>query len=303
MIIVVPPHAAARVPVSNVSADMVPPKGISMWVWASMPPGTTYFPVASTTRSAASCQVSESPEKPAASAATFSSWTRTSNGKAPSAVMRVDQAEVEVAYDNRLVDVGGHLADELAARIDEVRLAVELVRAERLHADPVDRTHEVLVRHRSCRLLQPPEVLGHPPAGRGGIEDDLRARESEGPPTLGEVTLVADVDADPTDRRVEYGIPKVAWPEVELLPEAGDLRNVILPVLSEITPVRVDDRGRVVENAGMLDFVNGDDDHGAVLPRHVHELPDRRPFWHWFSPVVPRAVLDLAEVRPVEQFL
>ena len=45
MIIVVPPQAAARVPVSKVSADVVPPKGISMWVWASMPPGTTYLPV------------------------------------------------------------------------------------------------------------------------------------------------------------------------------------------------------------------------------------------------------------------
>ena len=38
-IIVVPPHAAARVPVSNVSADFVPPNGISMCVWASIPTG------------------------------------------------------------------------------------------------------------------------------------------------------------------------------------------------------------------------------------------------------------------------
>lgn len=49
MIVVVPPWAAARVPVSNVSEASVPPKGISMWVWASMPPGTTYLPVASMT--------------------------------------------------------------------------------------------------------------------------------------------------------------------------------------------------------------------------------------------------------------
>ena len=40
-IVVVPPHAAARVPVSNVSAAVVPPKGISMWVCPSTPPGTT----------------------------------------------------------------------------------------------------------------------------------------------------------------------------------------------------------------------------------------------------------------------
>ena len=41
MIVVVPPHAAAREPVSNVSEADVPPKGSSMWVWASTPPGTT----------------------------------------------------------------------------------------------------------------------------------------------------------------------------------------------------------------------------------------------------------------------
>ncbi len=54
MIVVVPPQAAARVPVSNVSAAYVPPKGSSMWVWTSMPPGITYLPVASITRSAPS---------------------------------------------------------------------------------------------------------------------------------------------------------------------------------------------------------------------------------------------------------
>ncbi len=52
MIVVVPPHAAARVPVSNVSDANVPPNGSSMCVCTSMPPGTTYLPVASMVRSA-----------------------------------------------------------------------------------------------------------------------------------------------------------------------------------------------------------------------------------------------------------
>ena len=47
MIVVVPPQAAARVPVSKVSLALVPPNGSCMWVWASTPPGMTYFPVAS----------------------------------------------------------------------------------------------------------------------------------------------------------------------------------------------------------------------------------------------------------------
>src|SRR3954468_23812652 len=50
--VVVPPQAAARVPVSNVSEAWVPPKGLSMCVWPSMPPGMTYFPLASITVSA-----------------------------------------------------------------------------------------------------------------------------------------------------------------------------------------------------------------------------------------------------------
>ena len=49
-IVVVPPWAAAFVPLSKVSLAKVPPKGSSKWVWASMPPGTTYFPVASIVR-------------------------------------------------------------------------------------------------------------------------------------------------------------------------------------------------------------------------------------------------------------
>src|ERR1051326_158990 len=49
---VVPPQAAARVPVSKSSAENVPPNGMSRWVCTSMPPGMTYLPVASIDRSA-----------------------------------------------------------------------------------------------------------------------------------------------------------------------------------------------------------------------------------------------------------
>ncbi len=52
-IVVVPPIAAARVPVSKSSADFDPPNGMSRCVCASMPPGSTSSPVASTTLSAA----------------------------------------------------------------------------------------------------------------------------------------------------------------------------------------------------------------------------------------------------------
>jgi hypothetical protein len=41
MIVVVPPWAAAIVPVAKSSDAVVPPNGSSMWVWASTPPGKT----------------------------------------------------------------------------------------------------------------------------------------------------------------------------------------------------------------------------------------------------------------------
>ena len=79
-IVVVPPHAAARVPVSKSSAATVPPKGISMWVWPSTPPGMSYLPVASMTVSAVQ-------PWPVPRATTFSSSISTSTASSSDAVM------------------------------------------------------------------------------------------------------------------------------------------------------------------------------------------------------------------------
>src|ERR1039458_5417916 len=51
-IVVVPPKAAARVPVRKSSAKVIDATGMSRWVWQSMPPGRTYMPVASMTLAA-----------------------------------------------------------------------------------------------------------------------------------------------------------------------------------------------------------------------------------------------------------
>ena len=47
MSVVVPPWAAAIVPVSKSSAEVVPPNGMSRCVWTSTPPGMTSLPEAS----------------------------------------------------------------------------------------------------------------------------------------------------------------------------------------------------------------------------------------------------------------
>ena len=68
---VVPPWAAARVPVSKVSEVSVPPNGIWWWVCGSTPPGMTSRPAASMTRSAG--RTRSRPMR-----VTASSWMKTS---------------------------------------------------------------------------------------------------------------------------------------------------------------------------------------------------------------------------------
>src|SRR5262245_50287649 len=154
MIVVVPPHAAARVPVSNVSEANVPPNGSSMCVCASTPPGMTYLPRASMTRSADDARSAPSAVDPGCTSATTRSPSMsTSAATAPlgettvplvmSVVMRsslregsvhvgtaipveLPQAahlgelvEVEVADHELLHLVARGLTDELPARVDE----------------------------------------------------------------------------------------------------------------------------------------------------------------------------------------
>src|SRR5215510_1307066 len=209
MIVVVPPHAAAVVPVANVSTEKVPPNGISMCVCPSIPPGMTYLPAASTTSSALVCRPSAAGR--ASTAAIFSPSMSTSASSVPSAVttvpplismltalpparlqtkarsvaagiersrryqafVRVRAAvpvelpqvpdlgqlvHVQVTDDDLVGGVGGGFPHDLAARVREVGLAVEVVVAERLDPDPVDRADVVLVGDRGRRLLQLPQV-------------------------------------------------------------------------------------------------------------------------------------------------
>src|SRR5215475_1240696 len=334
---VVPPQAAARVPVSKSSAENVPPNGMSRWVCTSMPPGMTYLPVASIDWSA---RPAKDPVCAGSSrAATVWPSMSTSAANAPVAVttmpprmsMRmtaplrlrqrtvavrapvpvelpqlphlVEHPHVQVADHDLLGGVGGGPAHDLPARVGEVGLPVEVVVAERLDAYPVDRADEVLVGDRGAGLLQPPQVLRQPPARRRRVEDDLGAGQAERPPALGEMPLVADVDADPADRGVEHRVAEVAGAEVVLLPEPLHLRDVVLAVLTEEGAVGVDDRGGVVQDAFLLRLVDRHDEHHLVLTRDVTHQPHGRPVGHRLGPRVPLGLLHLAEVRSVEELL
>jgi hypothetical protein len=76
----------------------------------------------------------------------------------------------QVADDQLLVVGVADVADELAARVDEVALAVEVVVAELLDADPVDRADEVAVGDRVRRLLELPQVLDRPATVADGLK-------------------------------------------------------------------------------------------------------------------------------------
>src|SRR5215467_8014053 len=334
---VVPPQAAARVPVSKSSAEKVPPNGMSRCVCTSMPPGMTYLPVASIDRSArpanepvcagssTATTVSPSMSTSAADdpvavttvpprirmrmAASLRLGQRAVGVRAPVAVelpqvpYLFQQPHVQVADDDLLGGVGGGPADDLPARVGEIGLPVEVVVAERLDPDPVDGADEVLVGDRGTGLLQPPQVLRQAPAGRRRVEDDLGAGQAERPPALGEVPLVADVDADPADRGVEHQVAEVAGTEVVLLPEPLHLRNVVLAVLAEEGAVGVDHRGGVVEDTFLFLLVDGHDQDHVVFAGHVAHEPHGRPVRHRLGPGVPLGLLHLAEVRAVEEFL
>ncbi len=156
-----------------------------------------------------------------------------------------------------------------------------------------------------AHLLDAPQVLGQAAAGRARDQHDLGTVEAECPGTFREVPVVADVHADLADRRLEHRVAEVARAEVELLPEALDVRDVGLSVLAEVAPVGVDDRGRVVVDSGgglVLLVHRRDDDHAGLLGEILHALR-RRPVGDQFRVAVVLRILHLAEVGPVEELL
>src|SRR5690349_11006954 len=303
MIEVVPPCAAATVPVSKSSLAVVPPNGSSMWVWQSMPPGMTYLPLASSVCSgvpnAARCAGS-------VSATIFDPSIHTSATKVSLAVTTVpslisvfisvlhqrpvrvraaiaeelpgpadllDHVHVEGAHHQLVLVLAGRAADDLAARIDEVRRPVELADVpRRLGADAVDRADEVAVGDRVRGLLELPQVLREARDRRRRVVDDLGAGEPERARTLGEVAVVADVRADRRVAGLEHRVAEVARLEEVLLPEPAGLRDVGLAVLAEVRAVGIDDRGGVVVDAGLLALVDRDDHHHLVLRGERREL-------------------------------
>src|SRR4051794_31119075 len=345
-IVVVPPQAAARVPVSNVSDAFAPPNGISMWVCASTPPGITYFPPASITLSTFCSRSKPSRVEPGASTAAMVSPSMSTSAEAvpvafttvpflirvfmavvavrsgggdggvgvgaavpvelPLIAHLADHVEVEIADDDLLVLAAAELPDVVAARVHELAAAVErhglVAVLVVLPADPVGGGDEVAVRGRRGGLLDLPEAVRQARLGRVRGEHDLRAVQAQLAPPLGEVPVVADVDADRPDRGLEDGVAEVAGAEVELLPELLEVRDVVLAVLAEDGAVGIHHDGGVVVDPRLVLLVDREDHHHLQLLRELREALHRGAVGR-LGVVVVLGVLGDAEVGAVEELL
>ena len=272
----------------------MPPNGSSMCVWASMPPGITYLPVASMTVSTsppgrrrarsdpgrqqrddrlavdqhvggAAAGRAETTVPPVISVVACvgllagrrygarSRRRRRGDGRGRTA-SRSRTSRIIVRSRSRTISSGSCASPtsptKLPSRVDEVARAVEVVVADRASTPTrliAPTKYSLATAAAGCSSSH--RRFERPRLGGVRVEHDLGAVETEHAPALGEVPVVADVDADLADRRVEHRVAEVAGPEVELLPEPLQVRDVVLAVLAEEGPVGVDDRGGVVSTA------------------------------------------------------
>ena len=111
-----------------------------------------------------------------------------------------------------------------------------------------------------------------------------------------EVAVVADVDADLSIFRLEHWVAEVARPEIELLPEPFDLRDMGLAVFTQIRAVGVNHGGSVVVDSALLLLIERHNQRHVMLLGDLLHAPGRRPVGHWLGEVVELGVLHLAEV-------
>src|SRR5437867_2664554 len=80
------------------------------------------------------------------------------------------------------------------------------------------------------------------------------------------MTVIADVHTDASKFRLEHRVAQVAGGEIKLLPESRmAMRNVVFAILTQVSPVRIDDRSRIEINPRHLFLVNWDHDRHAMF--------------------------------------
>jgi len=148
----------------------------------------------------------------------------------------LDVVEVEFG-DEEFVFVAAALSDDFSAGIAEVAFAVELPDfPRRFGTDAVDGGDEILIGDSVSRLLEFPQIFGEAGDSSGRIVDNFSAVEAQAARAFGEVTIVADVNADAGVTCFENRITCVAGREIKLFPEARvAMRDVMLAIFAEVT--------------------------------------------------------------------
>src|SRR5439155_6086445 len=127
---------------------------------------------------------------------------------------------VEVQISNHhCILIAGRLRDDLTARIAEVTLAIELADVPRLLvSNTIDGPDKVTIGNCVCRLFQLPKILRQARNCCRWIEDDLSAVQTEGASAFGKVPVIANVNADAREGRVECRITQIARTKIKLFP-------------------------------------------------------------------------------------
>src|SRR2546425_2859310 len=202
--------------------------------------------------------------------------------EAPELPHVVARPGIDVGVQDFVLLVAGP-ADHVALRVDEERGAEVLARrAADVLADLVHAADVIHVGDGVAAQLHLPHLADPVAVGRRRHQDEMRALEAEDPRRLGEVTVVADQDADAeAERRVEDREAEVARREEEALVgrrlarlhRPQDLGDAHLAVPAQQAAVGAEHGRRVVERAVVV-LVERVHDHGARLARDTGQPVD-----------------------------
>jgi hypothetical protein len=132
---------------------------------------------------------------------------------------------------------------------------------------------------------------------------DLGPVQPKDPGAFRKVPVVTDVDPYLAKSCLEDRIRRVSGFEVELFQETMDLWYVLLTILTQKGTIRIYNGRGVVINRYTYFFVHRSDNHHAVLLGYILKKLSGRALRDRLRHGVPAAVLNLAEVGGVEEFL
>src|SRR5579864_1686404 len=113
------------------------------------------------------------------------------------------------------------LSNDLPARIAEITLAIKFADIPWLLAPhSIDGADKITIGDCMCRLLQLPQVFRESGYRSRRIKHNFRSVQPQDPGSLGEMPVIADVNADPCKLGLKDAIAEIAGSEIKLLPKS-----------------------------------------------------------------------------------